>query len=309
MNIDLKLMRPKGFHSEIQKNLEKCIRRVDLGSGWKKVKKCPICKSKKRKIYLIKYKIKIFECSRCSSAYTEKIPKLFDDVYENKQQFNHHQSSYEKNRLYRIKRFGSERIKLLQKYKKKGSLLDIGCGNGWFLEAAKKFYEVEGMEKNKSLVNFTRNKLKINVYNNVKEINKKYDIITLFDVIEHVASPPDFVTLLHKLLNKNGIILFYTPNKDSIGFRYMKDKSNLVIPPYHITYLNRKSFNYISKKFTVVYSATFGLDVADIYSYLRDEKKRKNLLKKYSFKDMHLIQSFLDKIHMSNHLRVIYKKK
>ena len=119
MNINLKLMRPVGFHNEIQTNLKKCIKRVNKGSGWKKIKNCPVCKFKKRKLFLTKLNIKIFECLRCSSAYIEKIPKSFDDVYENNQQYKHHLSSYEKNRKYRIKRFGKERINLLKNLKKK----------------------------------------------------------------------------------------------------------------------------------------------------------------------------------------------
>ena len=44
-------MRPVGFHNEIQKNLKKCIKRVNKGSGWKKIKNCPVCKFKKKNFF------------------------------------------------------------------------------------------------------------------------------------------------------------------------------------------------------------------------------------------------------------------
>ena len=61
----------------------------------------------------------------------------------------------------------------------------------------------------------------------------------------------------------------------------MKENSNLVIPPYHITYLNIKSFDFISSKFDILYSGTFGLDVADIYSFLREKKIKIYFIKKF----------------------------
>ena len=43
--------------------------------------------------------------------------------------------------------------------------------------------------------------------------NLKFDIVTAFDVIEHVESPVNFLNMIKKYLKKNGIVLIYTPNK------------------------------------------------------------------------------------------------
>ena len=56
------------------------------------------------------------------------------------------------------------------------------------------------------------------------KILKKFDIITAFDVIEHVLDPLNFLRKLKKKLKKNGIIFVYTPNIDSLGFAYQKEK-------------------------------------------------------------------------------------
>jgi len=302
-------MRPLGFHKSINTSLKKTIQRVYSGRGWKDVLSCLVCGSKKYVPYLTKFKIDIKLCTRCTSAFSSKMPKNFNDVYNNKEQFNHHQKSYELNRKYRIKKFGYERLNLILKFKKKGKLVDIGCGNGWFLEVAKKYFSVTGVEPNNSLLHFTSKKLKINVYKKIDSLKKsEFDVITLFDVIEHVNKPMEYLERISKKLKKGGIILIYTPNRVSFGFYYMKENQNLVIPPYHITYLCPKSFNFIPKMFKVIYLRTFGLDLGDIYAYVRDVSKNlglANIIKK----NYTVVQEIVDELGFGNHLRVVLKKK
>jgi SAM-dependent methyltransferase len=309
MKNNLKILRPIGFHKSINVNLRKTIQRVDSGSGWKDVLSCLVCGSKKSTPYLTKFKIDIKLCSRCTSAFSSKMPKNFNDVYNNKQQFNYHQSSYEVTRRYRIKRFGYERLNLILKFKKKGKLVDIGCGNGWFLELASKYFSVAGVEPNISLLHFVSKKLKIDIYKKIDSLKKDdYDVITLFDVIEHVNKPMKYLKKISEKLKKGGIILIYSPNKDSLGFTYMKENQNLVTPPYHMTYLCPKSFNFIPNVLKVIYLKTFGLDLGDIYAYERDISKKldlANIIKK----NHGVIQDVIDALGFGNHLRVVLKKK
>ena len=270
---------------------------------------CLVCGSKKYILYLTKFKIDIKLCIRCTSAFSSKMPKNFNDVYDNKEQFNNHQKSYETTRRYRIKRFGYERLNLILKFKKKGKLVDIGCGNGWFLEVARKYFSVAGVEPNNLLLHFTSEKLKIDVYKEINSLKKdEYEVITLIDVIEHVNNPMKYLKKISEKLKKGGIILIYTPNKDSLGFSYMKENQNLIMPPYHMTYLCRKSFNFIKKALKVIYLKTFGLDLGDIYAYERDFSKNLGLASIIKKNDR-IIQDVIDDLGFGNHLRVVLKKK
>ena len=299
-------MRPKGFHAGIEKNLKKAIQRVEKNHGWEKNSSCPICKSKKYILWMKKFYIPIYICSNCTSGFSGLFPKKIEDVYDNNEQFDHHQKSYEKNRQYRIKRFGRERVNLIKRFKKRGNLLDVGCGNGWFLEAAKKSFNIYGVEENTSLCEFVEKKLQIKVYKKINKFKKNFfDVITLLDVIEHVKKPINFLVEISKYLKKNGIILIYTPNSDSLGFHFLRDRNNLIIPPYHLTYFNLKTFEYLPKIFDTIYKKTFGMDYFDIFAFQRDRYK----YKAENSKSINNYQKILDKLCRSNHVRAVLKKK
>ena len=309
MRIDLNTLRPFNFHKNININLENAIKRVSKKSGWKKVSSCPICGSNRKKLFLTKLKINIFECQKCLSGFAEFVPRNFDDLYNNQEQFAQDQKDYSNSRKYRIETFGRERLRLLKKFKKKGNLLDIGCGNGWFLETVKNYYNSHGLELNVSMAKFTSQQLSINVFDNYKKIKKNiYDIITLFDVIEHVKKPFNYIKYIGQFLKKNGIILIFTPNKKSVGFLCMRERQNLIIPPYHVTYLQYDSFSFIPKNFKMIFNQTRGLDILDILAYERDNKQKilnseKNIKNKYL-----RTQNEIDFLGLGNHIRVVLKK-
>jgi 2-polyprenyl-3-methyl-5-hydroxy-6-metoxy-1,4-benzoquinol methylase len=310
MKIDFKKMRPKNFNSYLYSSVEKLAMNVEKGSGNKNINNCPICKSFKRIKYIVKYKVPIVTCEKCDLTYTTKQPKNFNDVYSQDDYLKKSILSYDKTRKYRIKRFGLERIKILKKYKKKGKLLDFGCGTGWFLEGAKKHYDSYGVEYSDSIRKWLLKKLNINTFKTLESIKgNKFDIITAFDVIEHVSDPLLLLKNLKKNLKKNGIILIYTPNFDSLGFSYLGIKNNLLCPPNHLFYFNKSSFDYMCKKVNlkIIETQYRGLDIGDIYALVNEkgDKKTANFLNKNSTS----LQKFLDSIGFSNHIRFVLKNK
>jgi 2-polyprenyl-3-methyl-5-hydroxy-6-metoxy-1,4-benzoquinol methylase len=308
MKIDFKKMRYKGFNTFVNKGLEKLSIKVKEGSGYSLVKKCLLCNSSKFESYYTKFKIPIVRCTKCSLIFSKKKPNNFNDLYSGDEYLKFNLKSYQKSRTYRKNRFGKERVKILQSFKKKGKLLDVGCGNGWFLEAAKKHYnQCAGVEFSNSLRTWLEKNLKIKTYKEISDVkDNTYDIITAFDLIEHVPDPKNFLKLMKSKLTKDGIILIYTPNVESLGFDFLKEKNNLLCPPSHLTYFSKKTFSRLSKEcgLKILYSECRGLDVGDIYGLLNSNKKDKdtaNFLEKNSV----VLQDFLDKIGYSNHARYI----
>jgi 2-polyprenyl-3-methyl-5-hydroxy-6-metoxy-1,4-benzoquinol methylase len=109
-------------------------------------------------------------------------------------------------------------IKLLR-LKKSHNVLEVGFGNGSFLNFLKKNnFSCEGVELNKYLLDQAR-KNKFVVYQSLGDINptKKFDLIVLFDVIEHIPENDMeiFITKLSLLLKPDGSVFLRFPNGSS----------------------------------------------------------------------------------------------
>ena len=305
--INLKKLRPKNFNLDSENYYLNIVRFVEKNHGFKKVYKCPVCSFNKSEIYINHYNINFVRCLRCDLTYSEKHPKNFDDFYSSEDSLKDTLNT-DKTRKYRIKRFAVERIKILKKFKKRGSLLDFGCGTGWFLEEARKHYDVMGVEYSDNLRDWLKRKFDISTSKDGKDIKKKFDIITAFDVIEHVPDPLNFLRKLKKKLKKNGIIFVYTPNIDSLGFAYLKEKNNL-LNPYHLFYFNSRSFEFLCSKanMKVIETQYKGIDIGDIYGLMN--RKRNFKTAKYLKKNFKDLQNFVDTTNFSNHVRFVIKNK
>ena len=308
--INIKVMRLPNFHKNIDADTNKIIKNINIKSGWKSINYCPICKSKNNRSWLEKYNCRLKICNNCSHGYCADIPKNVSEAYDNETQKEVYVDWYDKERAYRINKFAKERIKLLKNFKKgKSKLLDFGCGSGWFLEYARKFYKCEGYEPTVLLAEHVNKKLNTEIYTEIKDLPKNcFDIITMFDVLEHIENVSLMIAKIYSLLREQGILLLYIPNRNSFSFNYMKLNQNLIIPPIHLHYFNMESLKKLTKNhFEVLYAKTYGADIADMYAYERDHGNK--IFAKYLNNNHSLLQTLIDQSFQGNHLRVILKKK
>lgn len=103
---------------------------------------------------------------------------------------------------------------LVSKYNLKGSGLDIGCGAGHLIKTlSKQGLKMDGQDISPTLVSALK-KQGIKVYgqdlSNLKP-NKKYNLVTFNQVLEHVGSPKSFILSIKKLLKEKGYIIFAVP--------------------------------------------------------------------------------------------------
>ena len=110
-------------------------------------------------------------------------------------------------------------VKLLDKYlklNKNGKLLDIGCGAGHFIKSfseQKKNWELYAHDLtnlNKKIVD--QYKVKKFYTGNVEKINKKFDLISLNHVVEHLIEPRKVLNHVNSILNDNGRLIIRLPN-------------------------------------------------------------------------------------------------
>lgn len=115
----------------------------------------------------------------------------------------------------------------LQQYarpaRKPARLLDYGCGLGFFLDAAYDHgFEVEGVEFNEYAREYIRKRYRYPVFGPGEiDARERYDVITMFDVIEHLHEPFDTIRQLRGMLNDNGVLLLLTMDCTSVTSRLL----------------------------------------------------------------------------------------
>lgn len=116
-------------------------------------------------------------------------------------------------------------------------ILDIGFGNGSFfyslLKGGYPLNNLYGIDVHQFMIRHTSEELGIRRENlNVVDIqeniscfdNNFFDVITSFDVIEHLSRERAFFEEVHRLIKDDGRIIFETPTKNSLFWRIVKDK-------------------------------------------------------------------------------------
>lgn len=138
-------------------------------------------------------------------------------------------------------------LRVIQRYKPSGSLLDIGAGCGVLLQAAKDLgYSPTGVEPSASLCEEgSRRGLDIRqgVFPEV-DLDKDFDIITITDVLEHVKEPGILIREAIKYLRPEGILFLTTPDSASIMARLL-GKRWWHYRIAHISYFNRKNLTML----------------------------------------------------------------
>lgn len=130
-------------------------------------------------------------------------------------------------------------------------LLDVGAGNGYFVALAAKEFSLDanGLEISKEEIKFARNVLNIQlIEEDVSQHRLLYDVVTCFNVLEHVADPQSFFSALVKHVKPGGHLIITTPNPSCIHRRVKGLKNwNMVAPPHHINLFTKKALNTFVK--------------------------------------------------------------
>lgn len=131
----------------------------------------------------------------------------------------------------------------------RGTLLDIGAATGFFLKLAKaRNWDVIGIEPSAHASERGRSAgLDIRTGCFVKGLFPKesLDVITLWDVIEHVPEPKTLVEASFEALKPGGILALNTPDSRSVLARTLKANWHLVVPPEHLFLMNSVSLKKV----------------------------------------------------------------
>lgn len=155
----------------------------------------------------------IFKCNSCGLVFLENFDHVDDCFYENSHMRNFVGIQEYEKWCKECEHDDERRTDFIRPITVNRSILDFGCGAGGFLLKIQKFASsVKGIELEK-VFREKINQSGIPVYRDLSEIkNQKFDIITLFHVLEHLKDPKKTLINLSDLLNKNGDIIIEVPN-------------------------------------------------------------------------------------------------
>lgn len=108
------------------------------------------------------------------------------------------------------------RLAMVRRYKQHGGLLDVGAGIGHFVALARCCFDASGTEVSDAAVRIAAERYGVNLRRGVLEdveFDRRFDVITLFHVLEHMPSPSALIARCLELLNEDGVLVIAVPNE------------------------------------------------------------------------------------------------
>ena len=149
-----------------------------------------------------------------------------------------------------LRREFSHKVSFVRRFRDGGRLLDVGCAYGFFLEEAKGFYDVCGIEIAEEAAAACRAR-GLRVLTGVAEEAHltelgAMDVIVLLDVIEHLPDPTATLELCTRHLNPGGIIVITTGDFASLYARLAGPHWRLMTPPQHLWFFTPVSLRRLA---------------------------------------------------------------
>lgn len=181
----------------------------------------------------------IYKCSACGLGATSPAPENLGDYY--------HAQYYGGRHGFTAKLCDRRRIRFVEKHcrgQSRGKLLDIGCGDGSFLQNAKKLgWDVWGVETQPAWAR--KNGLRVMETMEEATQHAPYDCITLWHVLEHFRSPVAEIQQVSKLLSPGGKLFIAVPDWGSLQARLFGPRWLALDLPRHLFHFTERSLVHV----------------------------------------------------------------
>jgi SAM-dependent methyltransferase len=214
---------------------------------------CPLCGGEGQP-WRSKRGYPIYLCHACRNAFIapDRIPTNLEDLYS-KSYFEGEEStgypSYLKDQPLLLKNF-EDRLKWIAKLEPRGRrLLDVGAAYGLFLKVARDAgWDAEGVEIAPDCAaeatRISGAKVTPGDFLSV-ELSGKYDVIVMFDVIEHMRDPLAVARRARELLAPGGWLVIETGDHESPWARLLRERWYFLDPPQHLFYFSKKGLYWL----------------------------------------------------------------
>jgi len=211
---------------------------------------------------------------------TTPIPKNLEKYYKSEAYISHTDAKKTLlDKVYQIVRNYTlqKKLQLINSFNsEQKTLLDIGAGTGDFLATClQNNWKVFGVEPNLEARNIAKEK---NVFLQEKIdffTEKKFDVITLWHVLEHVENLEEYIHKLKNLLNENGTLVIAVPNFKSYDATYYKEFWAAFDVPRHLWHFSQNSIHKLFSKVSMAVVKTIPMKFDAYYVSLLSEKYKK----------------------------------
>lgn len=207
---------------------------------------CNICASGVSTLLLTKDGCDIYQCAKCGLAFTHPQPDALDEQYDSA-----YFDLYRRRHEFRLKR-GDARLRRIELMKEPGTLLDIGCSLGYFVEVANaRGWRASGVEISPYAAEEARGlglDVKTGVLERAGYSDGSFDCVTMWDVLEHVPDPTRHMLEVRRVLGDGGLVVIGTPNLGHILFRIKRERWRHLKPREHIFYFGPSSITRLLEK-------------------------------------------------------------
>ena len=323
-------IRPKDLFREYTRLIEDDAKKL-VGSGVKV--SCPGCGNNDTYHLFEKNGFPYEHCGKCNSFFCNPRPTLKDmeSFYRDTASARYWNEVFwpvvEETRQAEI---FAPRVKKIRKYCETHSIklnciLDIGAGNGIFLEEFRnQLPEAEflAIDPGSKAIEKCREK-GFEAYQTTAEQAKEWqgraDLVVSFEVLEHAYDPLLFVKSAKKFLEPNGAVLMTTLNHEGTDLRLLRERSGQVLPPLHINFLSVTGLRnlFVRAGFSEIETQTPGrLDMVILTNALEDGLLKREELDPFIDWIIHKgdeaikqnFQSFLADSGMSSHIWIWARK-
>ena len=207
------------------------------------------------------YDFKVVRCRNCGLVYTNPRLRDYNATYR---QSDDGPGDIERHAQAKAPVFERALKEIIKRQRRQGrrsggKLLDVGCGSGHFLQAAGRMgFEVTGIEPAEVLGAYASDVLGLSVYRddfqNVQLPFEGFDVITAWDVIEHVADPYTFLRRCGQWLRPEGIMALRFPSsgwqkiKGVILQDWLSLKRPAFSPTIHLYFFSARTFERMARR-------------------------------------------------------------
>jgi 2-polyprenyl-3-methyl-5-hydroxy-6-metoxy-1,4-benzoquinol methylase len=201
--------------------------------------RCPLCNASELADFLILDGLRIARCTLCDFMFSRDVlaPEAIDQFYVDGYNDQRHMDGQRVNASINVELLRSLQIDVAEK-----SLLDVGSGYGFFLDKLRwsKAARLAGVELSSAQRSYSDRVLRLQTFGQLEQLTgqDQFDIITAFEVIEHIPEPLQFIRAVCGHLKPGGSLVIGTDNFTSNVVTVMSESFPKWIPHEHVSFFS-----------------------------------------------------------------------